>query len=122
MPTGGEAAELCIRKVLRSADVRRNVGAVTEQAHRHEIEEPRGSDALSEALQLQEVVRRRSTETGKRRGKRRKGAVVDLEARTITKSGRRRWLMVLLLVESIIAVIAVGVLIAYLLLEGDTLQ
>ena len=85
----------------------RTLGAVTEQVHRHDVEEPRGSEALAEALHLQEVVRNRSAAppAGKHRGKRRKGDVIDLDNKVVVKT-KRRWVMIVLAVESVIAVIA----------------
>jgi hypothetical protein len=93
---------------------------VTESI-RHDGEQ-RGSHALAEALQLQEAARQRTAATGKRRGKRRKGRVIDLDEMTMSTPKPYRWLKVVLLIESVIAVIAVGVLIAYLWFEGDQLQ
>ncbi|HET7738715.1 MAG TPA: hypothetical protein VFK32_09100 [Tepidiformaceae bacterium] len=84
---------------------------------------PRGAQALVEALQLQHRAQERTAEpTSRRRGKRRKGDIIDLDNRQVIRSRRRRIFMVLLVVEAIVAVIAVGVLVAYLVLEGDTLQ
>jgi hypothetical protein len=95
---------------------------VTEQMQREEGPAQRGSQALSEALRLQVAARERAAAPARRHGKRRKGDVIDLEQRTVIRSRGRRWLMVMLVLEAIVAVIAVGVLVAYLVLEGDTLQ
>lgn len=95
---------------------------VTQDLERPEGPVQRGSQALTEALQLQVAARERSAAPARRHGKRRKGDVVDLNELTITRSRRRRWLMVLLVIEAVIAVIAVSVLVVYLVLEGDTLQ
>lgn len=82
-----------------------------------------GGQILADSLKLQQVSVQRAVTGGKgQRGRRRKGDVIDLENRQVIKSGRRRWLKWLLIVEAIIAVIAVSVLIAYLVLEGETLQ
>ena len=44
-----------------------------------------------------------------------------MEQRSIVRSRRRRIFMTLLVVEAIVAAIAVGVLVAYVLLQGDNL-
>ena len=82
----------------------------------------RGTQALVEALQLQHLAQERITDPASRRGKRRKGDVIDLETRQVVRSRRRRIFMILLAVEAIVAVVAVAVLVAYLVLEGETLQ
>jgi len=110
------------RRPLRSADFRRRIAAVTQDIERPEAAAGRGSQALTEALQLQVAARERSAAPQHKHGKRRKGDVVDIEQGTITRPRRRRLLMVLLVLEAVVAVIAVAVLIAYLVLEGDTLQ
>jgi hypothetical protein len=95
---------------------------VTQDVQQSEGPAQRGSQALTDALRLQNSARERAAAPARKHGKRRKGDVVDLEQMTITRSKGRRWLLVLLVIEAIIAVIAVGVLVAYLVLEGDTLQ
>lgn len=82
----------------------------------------RGSSALAESLHLQQAVRDREKAQQRQRGRRRKGKIIDLEQRTAIQPHRRRVLFVILTFESVIAVIAVGVLVAYLWLEGDALQ
>jgi uncharacterized protein (DUF1501 family) len=77
--------------------------------------------ALAEALKLQQNTQQRAS-APKGRGRRRKGQVIDLDQRTFIKPKRRRWLMAMLIAEALVAVVAVGILVGYLVLEGHTLQ
>ena len=79
-----------------------------------------GGHALADALKLQQNTQQRASAPAKR-GRRRKGQVLDLDQRTFIKPKRRRWLMAMLIAEAIVAVIAVGVLVGYLVLQGDKL-
>jgi hypothetical protein len=94
--------------------------AVTQDVHRPLIPAQRGTKALMDALELQGVVRERASAPLPPRGRRDRLDVVDIEALTVTSSARPRWLMVVLVSESVLAVIAVAVLIAYLVIEGPT--
>lgn len=100
----------------------RRLSGVTEQIRRHQDDQRPGSRALAESLHLQESVRDRDRVAQKQRGRRRKGTVIDLDQRALIKPRGRRMLFAILVIESIIAVIAVAVLIAYLWFEGDALQ
>jgi len=115
--------------MARTADEGATVSPVTEQ----HVDRPdgvgpaadgpqqRGSQALADSLQLQRAAQKRAVAaTG--RGRRRKGEVIDLDQMTVVRTRRRRIFMTLLVVEAVVAVIAVGVLIAYLLLQGDQIQ
>ena len=95
---------------------------MTDRIHRHAGDERRGSQALAESLHLQQSIRDRERAVQKKRGRRRKGPVIDLDERTVVRPRGRRMLFVILTVESIIAVLAVCVLVAYLWFEGDTLR
>ncbi len=108
--------------MARTADSAATVGLVTAQAQRPDGDERRGSQALAESLQLQRAAQERAQGPAPKRGKRRKGDVIDLEQRTLVRTRRRRIFMTLLVVEAIVAVIAVGVLVAYVLLQGDQLS
>jgi hypothetical protein len=83
----------------------------------------RGSQALADSLQLQRAAQKRAA-AASGRGRRRKGEVIDLDLKTSTAKAtrRKRIFMTLLVVEAIVAVIAVGVLVAYVLLQGDQIQ
>src|SRR5829696_10233537 len=118
--------------MARTADGRATVSLGTEQ----HVERPddvgsaengpqqRGSQALSDSLQLQRAAQKRAIAAATGRGLRRKGEVIDLDLKTSTLKAtrRRRIFMTLLVVEAIVAVIAVAVLIAYVLLQGDQIQ
>jgi hypothetical protein len=93
---------------------------VTQDVRRPVIPAQRATEALRHALELQGVVRERASAPLPPRGRRDPLDVVDLEHRTVTRPERPRWLMVVLTVESVLAVIAVAVLIAYLVIEGPT--
>lgn len=95
---------------------------MTEQTHRRGSDERRGIQALAESLQLQKSVQQRANVATPRRGRRRKGNVIDLTQLAVTRSRRRRIFMTLLVVEALVAVMAVSVLVVYLVLQGDTLQ
>ena len=71
---------------------------------------------------MQRAAQERALGPAPKRGKRRKGDVIDLDQRSMTRSRRRRIFMTLLVVEAVVAVIAVGVLVAYVLLQGDQIQ
>ncbi len=96
--------------------------AVTQDVRRPVVPAQRGTKALMDALELQGVVRDRASAPLPPRGRRDPLDVVDVDQPTITRSARRRWLMVVLTVESVLAVIAVAVLVAYLVIEGPTPQ
>ena len=118
--------------MARTVDERATVSVVTEQ----HVERPddvgpasdgpqqRGSQALADSLQLQRAAQKRAVAAATGRGRRRKGEVIDLDLKTSTikATRRRRIFMTLLVVEAIVAVIAVGVLVAYVLLQGDQIQ
>ena len=57
-----------------------------------------------------------------RRGRRRKGTVIDLEQRQVVKSRRRGILMALLWLEGLLAAIAVVVLVVYIAVSGDQIS
>jgi hypothetical protein len=76
----------------------------------------------TDSLRLQQTTQERATTDGKRRGRRRKGQVIDLDMRLVVRTRRRKWLMVLLTVKALVAVIAVCVLVGYLVIHGHTLQ
>jgi len=117
--------------MARTADEGATVSPVTEQ----HVDRPdgvgpaadgpqqRGSQALADSLQLQRAAQKRAVAaTG--RGRRRKGEVIDLDLMTssIKATRRRRIFMTLLVVEAIVAVIAVGVLVAYVVMQGDQIN
>ena len=78
--------------------------------------------ALADALKLQQNTQQRAATPTKKRGRRRKGQVIDLDQRTFIRPKRRRALMVLLTIEAAVAVLAVAVLVVYLLTRGPQLS
>ena len=81
----------------------------------------RGGHALQEALHLQQMARENAEPGSKRSGRRRRGKVIDLDRRIVVNKRRHRLFMTLLWIEGFIATVAIAVLVAYLLLEGDSL-
>ena len=108
--------------MARTADSGATVWLVTAQVQRPGGDERRGSQALADSLQLQRAAQERTQGPTPKRGKRRKGDVIDLEQRLVVRARRRRIFMILLTLEAIVAAIAVAVLVAYLLLQGDDLR
>lgn len=92
---------------------------MTDQAQSPAGDERRGSQALAESLELQRAVQVRAQGPAPKHGRRRKGPVIDLDQRAVVRSRRRRVFMTLLVIEGLVAVIAVAVLVAYVLLQGD---
>ncbi len=82
----------------------------------------RGGHALEEALHLQQMARENAQPGSKRAGRRRRGEVIDLDRRIVVNKRRHRLFMVLLWIEGFIAAAAIAVLVAYMLLEGDSLR
>jgi hypothetical protein len=76
--------------------------------------------ALADALQLQHTTQQRVLAPGGKRGRRRKGQVIDLDQRTFIKPRRGRALRWFLIAEGAAAVIAVAVLVGYLLMHRST--
>ena len=78
-----------------------------------------GGHALAEALKLQQNTQERAA-TPTKRGRRRKGQVIDLDQRTFIKPKRRRLFKTFLILEASAAIIAVAVLVGYLLTHSTT--
>jgi hypothetical protein len=78
--------------------------------------------ALADALKLQHSTQQRILAPSSKRGRRRKGHVIDLDQRTFIKPKRRKWLLALLVAEAAVAVIAVMILVAYIIAHGGNLQ
>jgi hypothetical protein len=76
--------------------------------------------ALADALKLQQNTQQRVSDPAKRRGRRRKGQVIDLDQRTFIKPKRGRALKWFLIAEGAAAVVAVAVLVYYLLTHSAT--
>jgi hypothetical protein len=116
--------------MARTADQRATVSLVTEQqvgrpdgvGPAADGPQQRGSQALADSLQLQRAAQKRAVAAATGRGRRRKGEVIDLDQMTVVRTRRRRIFMTLLVVEAIVAVIAVGVLVAYVLMQGDQIS
>ena len=75
----------------------------------------RGSQALADSLRLQRSAQQRAMSKETRGGRRRKGEVVDLDQRTISRNRRRRILLTALLLEALIAAVALAVFVVYLM-------
>jgi hypothetical protein len=95
---------------------------VSAQAQPPDGDERRGSQALAESLELQRAAQQRTQGPAPKRGKRRKGDVIDLDQRTVIRTRRRRIFMTLLIVEALVAVVAVVLLFTFLWTQGDTIQ
>jgi hypothetical protein len=81
-----------------------------------------GGQVLSDSLKLQQATQQRlSAISGKRRGRRRRGHVIDIENRVVLKPRPRRLLRALLVAEAAVAAVAVAVLVGYLYLERGSL-
>ena len=76
--------------------------------------------ALADALKLQHDTQQRVSAPGSKRGRRRKGQVIDLDQRTFIKPKRRRLFKTFLALEASAAVIAVAVLVIYLVTHHNT--
>jgi hypothetical protein len=101
---------------------------VTQQDHRlHEISvQQHGGDALSDGLQLQRTVRDRFASRNGKRGKRRKGDVISLDAPldaplVVVRRRTSRLLVFFFWVEVVVAVVAVSVLAVYTYIQRDTI-
>lgn len=93
------------------------------EARQGNLEHRDGGAALADSLKLQQTTQQRAASADKkRRGRRRKGDVVDLDNRTVIRPQGRRVFKWFLIVEAIVAAIAVGVLIAYVLMQGDQIS
>jgi uncharacterized protein (DUF1501 family) len=76
--------------------------------------------ALADALKLQQSTQQRAADDGRKRGRRRKGKVIDLDKRTFIKPKGRRVFKTFLVLEASAAVIAVAVLVIYLYTHHST--
>jgi hypothetical protein len=90
-----------LREALQENDARDNTG-----------------QALADSLKLQQATQQRAAVDAQKRGRRRKGHVIDLDSRTIRRPRRRRVLLGLLILEAAVAFIAVAIFIAYLVSHG----
>jgi hypothetical protein len=88
-----------------------------EQNDAHDIT----GQALADALKLQQNTQQRAAAPAKR-GRRRKGQVIDLDQRTFIKPKRRRALKWFLIAEGTAAVIAVSILILYLVTHPSSVS
>ncbi len=92
-----------LREARRENDARENTG-----------------QALADALRLQQNTQQRAATPTKKRGRRRKGPVIDLDQRTFIKPKRRRLFKTFLILEATVAIIAVAVLVIYLFTHHST--
>ena len=79
-----------------------------------------GGHALADALKLQQNTQERTAAPARRRGRRRKGQVIDLDKRTFIKPKGRRVFKTFLVIEASAAIIAVAVLVIYLVTHHTT--
>jgi hypothetical protein len=84
------------------------------EARRENDAPENGGHALADALKLQQNTQQRVSAPTKKRGRRRKGPVIDLDQRTFIKPKRGRALKWFLIAEGTAAVIAVAILVFYL--------
>ena len=89
------------------------------EARRENDARENGGHALADALKLQQNTQQRAA-TPTKRGRRRKGQVIDLDQRTFIKPKRRRLFKTFLIIEASAAIIAVAVLVGYLLTHHNT--
>ena len=86
---------------------------MTEQLHEPAPDTRRGSRALKDSLRLQQAAQKRAMSAATGRGRRRKGEVIDLDQLTVVRTRRHRIFMTLLVVEALVAVIAIVVFALY---------
>jgi hypothetical protein len=96
---------------------------VTDQQHRlHDLRVEHGGEALTESLRLQRTVRDRFASRNGKRGKRRKGDVIDLDRPVLTPRRRHgRLLFTLLWFETAVALGALIVLGLYVFSQRESL-
>ena len=90
------------------------------EARRENDARENGGHALADALKLQQNTQQRAATPSKKRGRRRKGPVIDLDQRTFIKPKGRRLFKTFLVLEASAAIIAVAVLVIYLLIHHNT--
>jgi len=116
------------RSIVRSDLWLASINAVAQfderlrEARNENAARENGEHALADALKLQHSTQQRILAPGSKRGRRRKGQVIDLDQRTFIKPKRRRALMILLTIEAAVAVLAVAVLVVYMLTRGPQLS
>ena len=80
-----------------------------------EVSRSRAEQVLTDSLRLQRSAAR--AQQSRRRGRRRKGDIIDLDRKTITKRRRHRAFLALLFAEAVVAALAVAVFV-YFVLSG----
>src|SRR6188508_2253099 len=105
------------RSIVRSDLWLASINAVAQfderlrEARNENAARENGEHALADALKLQHSTQQRILAPGSKRGRRRKGQVIDLDQRTFIKPKRGRALKWFLIAEGTAAVIAVAVLV-----------
>lgn len=87
---------------------------MAEPPTRHSPDHAHGSQALADSLKLQRSAQKRVSAGASGRGRRRRGDVINLDERTVSRSRRRRFFFAILFFEALIAAFAVGVFVVYL--------
>ncbi len=114
------------RSIVRSAQPLASINAVAQfderlrEARKENAARENGEHALADALKLQHSTQQRILAPVSKRGRRRKGQVIDLDQRTFIKPKRRRLFQTFLVLEASAAVIAVAILVIYLLTHHNT--
>ena len=114
------------RSIVRSDQPLASIAGVAQfderlrEARKENDARENGGHALADALKLQQNTQDRASTPTKRRGRRRKGQVIDLDQRSFIKPKRGRALKWFLIAEGTAAVIAVAVLVGYLLMHHNT--
>ena len=114
------------RSIIRSDQRLASIAAVAQfderlrEARKENDARENGGHALADALKLQQNTQERAAGDGKRRGRRRKGQVIDLDQRTFIKPKGRRVFKTFLVIEASAAIIAVAVLVIYLFTHHST--
>src|SRR6478752_3266338 len=120
------STRMMYRSIVRSDQRLASMAAVTQfderlrEARKENDARENGGHALADALKLQQNTQERAAGDGKRRGRRRKGQVIDLDQRTFIKPKGRRVFKTFLVIEASAAIIAVAVLVIYLFTHHST--
>src|SRR6476646_4786746 len=105
------STRMMYRSIVRSYQPLASMNAVAQfeerlrEARKENDARENGGHALADALKLQQNTQQRAAAPPTKRGRRRKGQVIDLDQRTFIKPKRRRALMWLLVAEGAAAAI-----------------
>jgi uncharacterized protein (DUF1501 family) len=120
------STRMMYRSIIRTGQRLASMTAVAQfderlrEARRENDARDNTGQALADALKLQQNTQQRASTPAKKRGRRRRGPVIDLDQRTFIKPKRGRALKWFLIAEGTAAVIAVAILILYLVTHQST--